>query len=124
MNTYNDLPIQSLDEWQNLIAYAVIRIGDDVIQLSDSPGIPVQVGDNVTISVITDIENEANRIFKALQNVGNVVAPMESTPFSTAFGTVKDKFGVTFYNRGRTDQTIRLLHMIRADLLARSFIST
>lgn len=63
---------------------------------SDSPGMPVQIGDNVTLSISTTSVEETKCIFDALQLGGSVIAPLEETPFSPAFGTVKDKYGVTF----------------------------
>jgi PhnB protein len=44
---------------------------------------------------IRDVE-KTKRTFEALQNGGKVIAPLERVPFSPAFCTVTDKFGVTF----------------------------
>ncbi len=96
IQTYADLPMPFPDSLKNQIAHAVLKVGDSEIMFSDSPEMPVQIGDNVTISISTNHVEVTKRIFDALQAGGNVIASLEETPFSPAFGTVKDKFGVTF----------------------------
>lgn len=51
-------------------------------------------GDNISISVNTDSEEEALRIFNGLSEGGIVKMPMEKTFWGAYFGMFIDKFGI------------------------------
>jgi PhnB protein len=72
------------------------NVGETDLMFSDSPGLPIQTGDNLTVCISTNDIEKSIQIFEALQQGGNIIAPFEETPFSPAFGSVRDKFGVTF----------------------------
>jgi PhnB protein len=57
-------------------------------------GKPVFKGFALSLQVPT--EAEANRLFKALADGGQVQMPMAKTFFSPGFGMVADRFGVTW----------------------------
>lgn len=78
------------------VANAVLKIGDANLLFSDTPGSPIQKGNQVMMSLSTNDIDESKRIFEALQQDGKVNQPLGETPFSPAFGNVTDKFGVTF----------------------------
>jgi PhnB protein len=76
------------------IMHAAIRIGDTQVLASDGrcTGHPDFKGFSLTISANT--ESEADRMFAALGDGGQVQTPMTKTFFSPRFGMVADKFGV------------------------------
>jgi PhnB protein len=96
IQTYGDMPISFPPALKEYVAHAIVKVGETNIMFSDSPGQPIQIGDNLTICITTNDIEQSNQIFEALKQDGKVIAPLEETPFSPAFGTVKDKFGVTF----------------------------
>ncbi|NHN35292.1 VOC family protein [Paenibacillus agricola] len=98
MITYGEMPapMPFPEELKHLVSHAILQIGESHLMFSDSPGQPVQTGNKVSLSISTNDAEKAKQIFDALQQGGKVVWPLEATAFSPAFGTVLDKFGITF----------------------------
>ncbi|WAH39303.1 VOC family protein [Alicyclobacillus dauci] len=71
-------------------------MGESELMVIDSPGQQVHEGNNVSICLATNDVERTEHIYEALQEEGTVIAPLDKTPFSPAFGSVVDKFGVTF----------------------------
>lgn len=85
------------DEAKDRISHAMIKVGESDIMFSDTfPGQSVQQGDQVTICITSDDAEKSKQIFDALQDGGQVEMPLQETFFSPAYGSVKDKFGITF----------------------------
>ena len=53
-------------------------------------------GNNFAISVNTDNQNEATRIFNALAEGGKITMPLAKTFWESYFGMLTDKFGITW----------------------------
>lgn len=51
-------------------------------------------GNNFHISVSTDSQKEADKVFDGLAAGGKVSMPMQKTFWGSYFGTLKDKFGI------------------------------
>ncbi|MEX1028859.1 MAG: VOC family protein [Paenibacillaceae bacterium] len=84
-------------EKQNWITYASLKIGEAELTLSDDvTGSNYHTGTQVTIVVQTPDKNKAKQYFEALQEGGKVNVPLQPSFFSSAYGNVTDKFGVTF----------------------------
>lgn len=87
------LPPEKKD-WVN---YAVLKIGDSELQISDHvTGSAYEKGTQITIVVQTDDKEKAARYFEALKQGGRVNEPLQASFFSPAYGNVTDKFGITF----------------------------
>jgi PhnB protein len=78
------------------IMHSSMRIGDSTIMASDgmSQGQPEFKGFSLTLDAKD--EADADRLFAALSDGGQVHQPMISTFFSPRFGVVSDKFGVSW----------------------------
>lgn len=78
------------------VMHASFRIGDTTILASDGRclGKPSFQGFGLALSVATDAE--AERVFAALGDGGQVQMPLAKTFFSSRFGTVADRFGVSW----------------------------
>lgn len=68
-------------------------------------GVPT-VGDNISVSINADSEQEADKLFNGLSAGGNVTMPMNKTFWGAYFGMFKDKFGINWmvnfdYNQGK-----------------------
>lgn len=76
------------------VMHASFRYGDTTVMASDGrcTGKPSFQGFSLSLSVPT--EAEAEKLFKALAEGGQVQAPLAKTFFSPKFGMVADKFGV------------------------------
>jgi PhnB protein len=81
---------------ENKIMHATLRIGQNTIMMSDGrcSGKPAFQGFQLSLTVKT--EAEADRLFAALADGGQVQMPLAMTFFSPRFGTVADRFGVSW----------------------------
>jgi PhnB protein len=79
---------------ENKVMHAGFRVGDTTLMASDGRclGKPNFQGFALTLSVPSDAE--AERLFAALGDGGQVQMPMSKTFFSSRFGMVADRFGV------------------------------
>lgn len=85
------------EEAKELVAHAMLKIGETDLMFSDTfPGQTSQIGDQVTICINTNDIEKSKQIFESLKQDGQVKMPLQETFFSTAYGIVMDKFGVTF----------------------------
>jgi PhnB protein len=80
----------------NKVMHASLHIGDTRVMASDGrcQGKPVFQG--FALSLDAKTEAEADRLFKALADGGQVQMPLGKTFFSPRFGMVADRFGVSW----------------------------
>lgn len=113
VQTYGEMPIPCPEGLKDRVSNALLRIGESELMLFDAPSQSVPNGNidydkgedsglgptsNVVVALNISLrdEEQTKRIFEILQVGGKIIAPLERVPFSPAFGTVRDKFGVTF----------------------------
>ncbi|MDR6990019.1 VOC family protein [Luteimonas sp. 3794] len=76
------------------IMYGHLAIGDQFLMASDvPPGTPLPASPHAFVNLGVDSDAEAERIFAALSQGGEVRAPMAETFFAHRFGMVIDRFG-------------------------------
>ena len=76
-------------------------MGADVF---DVPGQSAEVINRVTVGLRTNNQEETLRIFDALSEGGKVTMPLQKAFFADLFGSVTDRFGISWsinYNIGR-----------------------
>jgi PhnB protein len=81
--------------WGEKVMHAAFKVGDTTIMASDGHGRERNLnfqGFALTLQVKT--EAEADRLFHALSDGGQVQMPLAKTFFSAKFGMVTDRFGV------------------------------
>jgi PhnB protein len=76
--------------------HASIQIGDSTVMASDCrcQGAPSFGGFSLALTARNDAE--AERVFGALASGGQVQMPLTKTFFSSKFGVVADRFGVSW----------------------------
>jgi PhnB protein len=81
---------------ENKVMHSSFRIGESTVMASDGlcSGKPDFKGVSLTVSVAND--GEAERLFAALGEGGKVQMPLAKTFFSSRFGMVADRFGVSW----------------------------
>jgi PhnB protein len=81
---------------ENKICHATLRIGDATIMASDGrcAGKPDFKG--FSLSLAAADEAEADRLFAALADGGQVQMPLMKTFYSPRFGMVTDRFGMSW----------------------------
>ena len=93
---FKDSPDQSMVDPKTLdkVMHADINVGDTKVSLSDGrcQGDPKFDGFALTITAKDDAD--AQKLFKALSDGGQVQMPLTKTFFSPKFGMCADKFGV------------------------------
>jgi PhnB protein len=81
---------------ENKVMHASIRIGETEVMASDGRSMGQPVFQGVSLSLAVTSEAEADRLFKALGEGGQVQMPIGKTFFSPRFGMVADRFGVSW----------------------------
>ena len=98
MMRFKDAPDQSMVSPGNAekVMHASLRIGGSAILASDGrcTGKPGFQGFSLSLTAASDAE--AERLFNALADGGQVQMPMAKTFFASRFGMVADRFGVAW----------------------------
>ncbi|GAL85894.1 hypothetical protein MYP_3123 [Sporocytophaga myxococcoides] len=81
------------------IMHMTLPIGKNSILMgSDSPevfgGDPVVQGNNFSVAIVAESEEEARRLFNGLSEGGKVTMPLEKAFWGAYFGMFTDKFGI------------------------------
>jgi uncharacterized glyoxalase superfamily protein PhnB/uncharacterized protein YndB with AHSA1/START domain len=79
---------------ENKIMHSCFRIGNTQIMASDGRAQGKPVFQGFALSVSAKDETDADRMFKALADGGQVQMPLGKTFFSPRFGMVADRFGM------------------------------
>ncbi|MBI1761616.1 MAG: VOC family protein [Acidobacteria bacterium] len=94
--TYGASPMaaQFPAEWQDKIMHATLEIGDVIVMGSDSPPGFYQQPNGFCVSLSVDDPAEAERLFHALAENGQVNMPLQETFWANRFGMLIDQFGI------------------------------
>ncbi len=79
---------------ENKIMHAALRIGDSTVMASDGRAQGKPKFEGFSLSLNAKDEAEADRLFAALSDGGEVRMPLGKTFFAKRFGMVADRFGV------------------------------
>ncbi|MEX2546096.1 MAG: VOC family protein [Phycisphaeraceae bacterium] len=78
------------------VMHASFRIGETMVMASDDPTGQTKGHTGFALSLTAADEAEADRLFVALSDGGQVQMPLDKTFFSPRFGMVADRFGVSW----------------------------
>jgi PhnB protein len=81
---------------ENKIMHASLRIGDTTVMASDGGCQGNTSFQGFSLALTVPSEAEADRLFAALGNGGQVQMPLTKTFFSPRFGMLADRFGVSW----------------------------
>jgi PhnB protein len=81
-------------EWAKKILHARLVAGDAVLMASDAPPEHYSKPQGFSININVADPAEAERLFKALSEGGNVIMPIAETFWAVRFGMFTDKFGI------------------------------
>jgi PhnB protein len=95
MMTYGESPAakQTAPDRQKQVLHARLMVGDQVLMGSDAPPDRFKAPQGFFVSVSVQEPGEADRVFEALSERGNVVMPIQETFWARRFGMVVDRFG-------------------------------
>lgn len=97
---FTDFPMEGVEipeKDQDKMMHIGLPIGENLLMASDTLeafGQKLVQGNNVHISVQPDSKEEADRIFNALSQGGEVGMPIEEQVWGDYYGHLTDKFGV------------------------------
>lgn len=85
------------DAAKNLVLNTKLLISGTIVMFSDvPPGIPFVQGNNINLAIVTKDETEIRSAYERLKEDGVVLMELQETFWSTCFGCVTDKFGITW----------------------------
>ncbi len=84
------------DNWGDKIMHACLKIGDTKLMASDGCASSEKSFQGFSLSLTAANEAEAERKFAALSDRGQVTMPLGKTFFSSRFGMLVDRFGVSW----------------------------
>ncbi|ESU27017.1 hypothetical protein FLJC2902T_23580 [Flavobacterium limnosediminis JC2902] len=98
---FKDMPSEypMAESEKEKIMHVSLPIGNTVLMGSDAAegfGGDYKEGNNITVSINTDSEEEATRIFNGLSTGGKVGMPLNKTFWGAYFGMFTDKFGINW----------------------------
>ncbi len=78
----------------NKVMHANLKVGTSEILASDAPPEYFRTSQGMNVTLGVDSTADAERIFAALSDGGNVTMAMTETFFAHRFGQVTDRFGI------------------------------
>jgi PhnB protein len=100
MVTYGESPARSqvADDWHDKVWFARLRAGGLDITGGDLASSETPSGFSMVIDVAKAAE--ADRVFAGLAEGGEVLMPLQATPWSPRYGVVRDPFGIRWEING------------------------
>lgn len=81
---------------ENKVMHASFRLGAATVMASDGRCLGQPSFQGISLSLTVADDNEAERVYAALVDGGQVQMPLAKTFFSSRFGMVADRFGVSW----------------------------
>ena len=96
MMTHGQAPDQSKvnPDWKDAVLHARLSVGGTELLGADIP--KAQPMRSAYLSLAVESDGEAERIFSALADGGEVFMPMQETFFATRFAQLRDRFGLNW----------------------------
>jgi PhnB protein len=99
ISTFNDMPgPKDLPPGLELssVLHARMEIADTVLLASDGPKERVQPMRSAYLSLLVDSDAEAERIYAALSDGGEIFMALAETFFASRFAQFRDKYGINW----------------------------
>jgi PhnB protein len=95
MMTYGETPAAEHTDASShdMIIHARLTFGDNVLMASDSPPSHYEPMKGISVALHVDTAEEAERLFKALAEGGDVKMPIQETFWAIRYGMLVDRFG-------------------------------
>jgi PhnB protein len=82
--------------YENKIMHCTMQVGASVVMASDGNSAEPANFDGFSLSLTVPTEADAHKAYTALLQGGKVLMPIGKTFWSACFGSVQDKFGVSW----------------------------
>lgn len=112
LSTFGEMPPQEgmppiAEEMKNNLMHVSLPISDETVLMGSDTGgwgPELNVGNNFSISVNADSNEESDKIFNALSAGGTITMPLANTFWGSYFGMLTDKFGINWMVSHDTQQ--------------------
>lgn len=95
LSRHSDVPNPNVPaDWRNKVLHARLHIGSAVLMGADIPN--AQPMRSAYVTLTTESVEEAERIYAALAEGGEVFMKMEETFFAKRFAMLRDRFGTSW----------------------------
>ncbi len=85
------------EEVKNRVLHSRLEIFGTTVMFSDTwPGMPVDVGNNITLAVVSKDADAMRRAWDRLKEGGTVQMELGETFFSKLYGNLRDRFGTVW----------------------------
>jgi PhnB protein len=92
---FSSAPFEAPFEARDRIVHSRLTRGHFLLMASDTmPGMPYIPGNNFSISIECDSQDETKSLFSALGEAGKITMPLQDTFWGAYFGSCTDKYGV------------------------------
>ena len=81
-------------DWKHKVLHARMELGGTVLMGADIP--QAEAMRSAYVSLTVDSEQDAERIYQALSEGGEIFMKMEKTHFANRFAMLRDKFGTSW----------------------------
>ena len=81
-------------DWKDAVLHAQMTIGGAELMAADIPNAEPMRSAYLTLR--SDSDSEAERVFSALAQGGRILMPIQETFFASRFGQVQDRFGINW----------------------------
>ncbi|GIP29550.1 VOC family protein [Paenibacillus sp. J23TS9] len=93
------------EEAKDRVLHAALEFDGQMLLFSDTfPGNPFQLGDQLSIAIMTSDLERLKSIFHALSDGGQVHMELQETFWSPLFGMVRDRFGISWQLSGEASE--------------------
>lgn len=97
MTKFDQAPFPVAEKDKSRVFHSEFQCENVYIMASDGmPDNPISMGDNISLSIAFDNEDEQTKIFDNLCQGGSVTMPLQDTHWNARFGMLKDKFGINW----------------------------
>src|SRR5579872_802818 len=96
MSTFGSTPAGAYmpADWSNKIMHAHLAVGDTALYGADAPPDRYNRPEGFAVSIQAKQPAEADEVFRALAENGNVTMPIQKTFWAARFGMLTDQFGI------------------------------
>jgi PhnB protein len=84
------------ENWGDKVMHSAFKIGDTLVMASDGCNSTETGFQGISLALTVADPAEAEKTFAALSQGGQVTMPLAKTFFSPSFGTLNDRFGVSW----------------------------
>lgn len=98
---YGDTPGDTVsdmeEEMKSRVMHTNLMISGSLVMFSDvPPGVPYTVGNHISLTVVSNDENELRYAFDKIKKGGTDIEELHETFWSKCYGSVTDKYGISW----------------------------